>query len=153
MMFCSRTVSIHIHTSMSSIRHGAMRVLFARAYWAGCSADRATTLYAGRRLERGFRRCDPFIHLYRARLRHTAAKCIGDNQALGKLDFTNARNAAVFGRQAELCQIGVDTHDFRPLETRLRKDFVLSVGEMSPRKGFDFVVDSWERYRQERDRF
>lgn len=61
---------------------------------------------------------------------------------LANSDFTNARNAAVFGRQAKLCQIGVDTQAFRPLETPLRKDYVVSVGEMSPRKGFDFVVDS-----------
>jgi glycosyltransferase involved in cell wall biosynthesis len=88
-------------------------------------------------------RCDPFIHLYRARLRSIQQQNVSaTTKLLANSDFTNARNAAVFGRQAELCQIGVDTHDFRPLETRLRKDFVLSVGEMSPRKGFDFVVDS-----------
>lgn len=49
------------------------------------------------------------------------------------------------------CPLGVDSESFQPLVNISKEDFVVSVGVMSPRKGFDFLVESlgqipsWQR--------
>ena len=46
------------------------------------------------------------------------------------------------GIDAPVCTYGVDLVGFRPEPQIERQDFVVSVGELSPRKGFDFIVES-----------
>jgi glycosyltransferase involved in cell wall biosynthesis len=47
-----------------------------------------------------------------------------------------------FGVDSPICHYGVDRDSFRPLPEVRREDHILSVGELSPRKGFDFIVES-----------
>ena len=44
-----------------------------------------------------------------------------------------------------ICRYGVDTDTFRPLGDQERGRHVLSVGELTPRKGFDFLVEALAR--------
>ncbi len=45
------------------------------------------------------------------------------------------------GHNASVSYLGIDTDQFRPLNKK-RENFVLSVGSISPAKGFDFVISS-----------
>jgi glycosyltransferase involved in cell wall biosynthesis len=56
--------------------------------------------------------------------------------------FTCDRIHQSFGVVATFCPLGVDLDMFRPLPDVAQEDFVLSVGELSPRKGFDFLIKS-----------
>ena len=88
-------------------------------------------------------RFDPFFNMYWNRLHDIQRKSV---QKTGKLlansHFTAECNQAVFGREATFCPLGVDVNDFQPISGSVREEFVLSVGEMSSRKGFDFIVES-----------
>jgi glycosyltransferase involved in cell wall biosynthesis len=44
-----------------------------------------------------------------------------------------------------VCKLGVDPNEFRPLKGISKNSYVLSVGELSPRKGFDFILHSLGR--------
>jgi glycosyltransferase involved in cell wall biosynthesis len=46
-----------------------------------------------------------------------------------------------YGRNSYVSYLGVDTEVFKPLGVP-KEDFVLSVGRITPRKGFDFIVSS-----------
>jgi glycosyltransferase involved in cell wall biosynthesis len=46
-----------------------------------------------------------------------------------------------YGRNSFVSYLGVDTDIFKPLGLP-KEDFVLSVGRITPRKGFDFIVSS-----------
>jgi glycosyltransferase involved in cell wall biosynthesis len=46
-----------------------------------------------------------------------------------------------YGRNSFVSYLGVDTEVFKPLGIP-KEDFVLSVGRITPRKGFDFIVSS-----------
>jgi glycosyltransferase involved in cell wall biosynthesis len=56
--------------------------------------------------------------------------------------FTQQQMLQTFGLQAEVCYLGVDVDFFSPLQDVKRQDYVLSVGELTPRKGFDFLIQS-----------
>ena len=75
-------------------------------------------------------------------------------QVLARLDRTNVLTATrilvnsaysreslyrVYGIFAQVCYLGVDTQRFQPLSLP-KGDFVVSVGALTPLKGFDFVV-------------
>lgn len=47
--------------------------------------------------------------------------------------------AAAYGRTADVCSPGVDMDRFQPIAAA-REPFVLSVGALTPAKGFDFVI-------------
>jgi glycosyltransferase involved in cell wall biosynthesis len=47
----------------------------------------------------------------------------------------------VYGVLAQICYLGVDAERFRPLPLP-KSDYVLSVGALSPLKGFDFLLQS-----------
>ncbi len=88
-------------------------------------------------------RYDPFFHLYWNRLhaiqRQSMEKAGG---LLANSQFTAQCNQAVFGRESVFCPLGVDLNDFQHIPGASRDEFVLSVGEMSSRKGFDFIIES-----------
>jgi glycosyltransferase involved in cell wall biosynthesis len=54
--------------------------------------------------------------------------------------FTQAAVAHTYGVDAVVCYHGVDTDAFRPLGLK-REGFILSVGALTPLKGFDFVIE------------
>ncbi|MGE0463950.1 MAG: glycosyltransferase, partial [Vicinamibacterales bacterium] len=87
-------------------------------------------------------RVDPLPGMYRSRLRHT------DRANLRRADtvLVNSRFMAgtireVYGVDAQVSYLGVDTGHFRPLGLA-RRPFVLSVGSLTPLKGFDFLVEA-----------
>jgi glycosyltransferase involved in cell wall biosynthesis len=53
-----------------------------------------------------------------------------------------------YGLRAQVCYLGVDTERFRPLKME-RENVVLSVGAVSPLKGYDFLVESLSRISPE----
>ncbi len=85
---------------------------------------------------------DPFPHIYRRALIHfdrrnvSAAGLVLVNSAYSRESLYRA-----YGIFAQVCYLGVDTERFRPLSLP-RGDFVLSVGALTPRKGFDFLLHS-----------
>ena len=96
---------------------------------------------------------DPFPSLYRrtlATLDHKnvrAADLVLINSAYSRESLYRT-----YGIFAHTCYLGVDTERFHPLALP-KADFVLSVGTLNPRKGFDFLIqslalmNSWERPR------
>ena len=84
---------------------------------------------------------DPLISLYLRKL----AKLDRRNTLRATSLLTNSRFTAtnvrhIYGREAKVAYFGVDNATFRPLEHIPRRDFVLSVGELRPNKGFDFLI-------------
>ena len=76
--------------------------------------------------------------------------------ALKRVDQRNTRSAAkvlvnshfmresvrrIYGVEAQVSYHGVDTEHFRPLACD-KQDFILSVGSLTPLKGFDFLVEA-----------
>jgi len=47
-----------------------------------------------------------------------------------------------YGIDVPVCRLGVNTDDFKPLKEIRREQYVFSVGEISPRKGYDFLIKS-----------
>jgi glycosyltransferase involved in cell wall biosynthesis len=88
-------------------------------------------------------RLDPLIRGYRRRL------ASGQNRSLRatRLFLANSRFTAecvpeATHQRAELCPLGVNVSQFQPMSGVQKEHCVVSVGEMSPRKGFDFVIQS-----------
>jgi glycosyltransferase involved in cell wall biosynthesis len=91
-------------------------------------------------------RFDPLVRSYRDHLLHMQKCSISNtNKLLANSRYTNLANEAIFDRSAQVCPLGVDLDEFHPLPNVARENFVISVGEMSARKGFDFIVESLSR--------
>jgi len=85
---------------------------------------------------------DPLIGLYQRRLASIQRQSVHKTtRLLSNSRFTAERIQEEFGVSAESCPYGVDISGFYPVEGLQRGDYIVSVGEMSPRKGFDFVVE------------
>ena len=56
-------------------------------------------------------------------------------------EFTESCLRSVYGVSAEVAYLGVATDTFQPMDTD-PGDFVLSVGSLTPKKGFAFLVES-----------
>jgi glycosyltransferase involved in cell wall biosynthesis len=85
---------------------------------------------------------DPFPILYRAvLLRRDRASVRSASGILVNSAYSRESFYRIYGLFAAVCYLGVDTHRFSPLPVP-RKDYVLSVGVLDPRKGFDFLVHS-----------
>jgi glycosyltransferase involved in cell wall biosynthesis len=88
-------------------------------------------------------RYDLFHHLYWNRMHAIQRQSMQKvNRLLANSHFTAQCNQKVFGRESIFCPLGVDLNDFQPIPGSSREGFVLSVGEMSLRKGFDFIIES-----------
>lgn len=93
---------------------------------------------------------DPFILLYQHRLNSLQSHSILKTSVLlANSEFTRNCMRTIFGVDAFLCPSGVNTNDFRPIPDSIPENMVISVGEMSPRKGFDFIVNSLGKIHQE----
>jgi glycosyltransferase involved in cell wall biosynthesis len=96
-------------------------------------------------------RIDPFISLYEHRLVALQKQSIHKTDLLlSNSQFTSDCIKNTFGADSVFCPIGVDVEIFYPLPNISRENFVLSVGELSPRKGFDFVIESLGRIPKEK---
>jgi glycosyltransferase involved in cell wall biosynthesis len=89
------------------------------------------------------RRVDPFFRLYRSRLERIRLKAVENTgRFLANSTYTRDQMANDYGVDALICNYGVDTDSFQPSEQIEKTEAVLSVGSLSPRKGFDFLVES-----------
>jgi glycosyltransferase involved in cell wall biosynthesis len=89
-----------------------------------------------------FNRLDPFPDLHRSMVQHrdrfnfARASVVLTNSA-----FIQKSIRSIYGREARVSYHGVDTNKFRPLSLP-KERFVLSVGSLTPLKGFDFLIRS-----------
>jgi glycosyltransferase involved in cell wall biosynthesis len=85
---------------------------------------------------------DPLPALYRQVLRgFDRAAVLAASLVLANSAYSRESLYRTYGRFARVCYLGVDTDRFRPLSLP-REDFVLSIGALNPRKGFDFLLRS-----------
>jgi glycosyltransferase involved in cell wall biosynthesis len=100
----------------------------------------------GYRAERGWRaaldRVDPFNRAYEQRLRQLDRQniCYATRIVTNSF-FTREALYRIYGVDARVVYHGVDLETFRPLDLP-RENLVLSVGALTPSKGFDFVIES-----------
>lgn len=91
-------------------------------------------------------RLDPVNQLYRCKaIRADRHNLVAATEILVNSAFTASNVTEIYGREAEVCYPGVDAELFTPASGRTRSRFVLSVGEIRPNKGFDFVIEALAR--------
>jgi len=86
---------------------------------------------------------DPLINLHRSRL--AKLDWCNTRQAtslLANSHFTASNVQSAYGRRADVAYFGADSQIFHPIEQTKKENFVLSVGEIRPSKGFDFLIES-----------
>jgi len=89
------------------------------------------------------KRLDPLVALYNRRLENVRAQSIQQTTLLlANSQFTQRQMKLQYGADAPVCQYGVNTENFRPMPGIRKGNFVTSVGELTPRKGFDFLIES-----------
>lgn len=88
-------------------------------------------------------RIDPLVRLYRRRLeRLQATSARATTRLLANSAFTAARTLEAYGVPSRVCPCGVDTTSFCVRPGAVKGRHVLSVGELSARKGFAFLVEA-----------
>ncbi|MEJ2600505.1 MAG: glycosyltransferase family 4 protein [Anaerolineales bacterium] len=88
-------------------------------------------------------RIDPVLELYHRRLNNSQRKSISrTNMVLANSTFTKECMKNLFGLDTPICYLGVDSEAFHPIPGVKKENHILSVGELSPRKGFDFIIES-----------
>ena len=86
-------------------------------------------------------RFDPFIGMYSRRLDSLQHKSVLNTELLlANSRFTQGQMKVGFGVETPVSYYGVNYEDFYPLNGELKGNYVLSVGELTPRKGFDFLI-------------
>ena len=89
---------------------------------------------------------DPLIRLYQARLRAADRRNVRRaTRLLANSQFTASNLQRIYGRQAVASYPGVDLADFQPARPPAPRLGMLSVGELRPNKGFDFIIESLAR--------
>jgi glycosyltransferase involved in cell wall biosynthesis len=86
---------------------------------------------------------DPLHALYHRRL--CAARTQGlwsTTKLLANSRFTQEQMQRNYGLQTELCGLGVNSQLFYPMPEVVKEHSIISVGELTPRKGYDFLVQS-----------
>jgi glycosyltransferase involved in cell wall biosynthesis len=88
-------------------------------------------------------RMDPFLRLYYSRLDKLQRSSIGRTKmVLANSIFTRDCMKNMFDLDTPICYLGVDSEAFHPIQGITKENVILSVGELSPRKGFDFIIES-----------
>jgi glycosyltransferase involved in cell wall biosynthesis len=86
---------------------------------------------------------DPLIKLYQNKLGMLRQQSVRKaDLLLSNSEFTREHMRVAYGVDATICHVGVDIEVFYKMAGIKQEDFVFSVGELSPRKGFDFVIRS-----------
>jgi glycosyltransferase involved in cell wall biosynthesis len=99
----------------------------------------------GRR--RALNRLDPLPALYRRKLRqHDCVNTQSAGMVLVNSRFTAEGVTRIYGVNPQVSYHGVDVERFKPVVTD-KQNFVLSVGSLTPLKGFDFLIRVMARYR------
>jgi len=90
-------------------------------------------------LDRG----DPLIWMYHHRLDSLQSRSLAKaTLLLANSQFTREQMRQGFGLEAAICHYGVDSDQFHPQPGLKKENMLISVGELSLRKGFDFVIES-----------
>jgi glycosyltransferase involved in cell wall biosynthesis len=85
---------------------------------------------------------DPFYQLYTSRLARVRTESLKrTTRLLANSEFTQQQMVREYGVKAPVCHYGVNAEGFCPLPGLGKEHVVLSVGELTPRKGFDFLVE------------
>lgn len=85
-------------------------------------------------------RFDPLISWYRSELIYRDRQNVKRATVLlANSRFTASTVENIYLRQAEVAYFGVDSDVFQPSPVN-KEDFVLSVGELQPAKGYDFLI-------------
>lgn len=85
-------------------------------------------------------RIDPLPGLYRRSLgKNDYQNTRKANKVLVNSKFTSKAVENIYGLKAQVSYHGVDTELFHPLNVQ-KKNFVFSVGSLTPLKGFDFLI-------------
>jgi len=61
---------------------------------------------------------------------------------LANSEYTRKQIQEAYGVSAVVCRYGVNPEAFRPLPGMNKQNALISVGAMTPRKGFDFLIES-----------
>lgn len=94
------------------------------------------------RLQSGLNHIDPLPGLYRRALKtRDAANLRYASLVLVNSNFIRQAAERIYGVQARVSRLGVDAGLFRPLGLE-KQNFYLSVGSLTPLKGFDFLIRS-----------
>jgi len=90
-------------------------------------------------------RLDPALRFYRTLLRRIDREATrAATRVLVNSAYTQANVRRIYGVEAHVCRHGIDADRFRPLGLA-RDGFVLSVGALTPYKGFDLLVEGLAR--------
>ncbi len=93
-------------------------------------------------LRRAIDRVDPLPFLYDEALRSADRKnAMQSSSLIANSQYTQGNVLRAYGREAEVCSPGIDTQFFQAKKEE-REGFVLSVGALTPLKGFDFIIES-----------
>lgn len=85
-------------------------------------------------------RVDPLIRLYHGTVRRADRRNTRRaSRVLVNSEFMRAAVARIYGLDAHVSYLGVDSEFFRPLPAPKGR-FVLSVGSLTPLKGFEFLI-------------
>jgi glycosyltransferase involved in cell wall biosynthesis len=88
-------------------------------------------------------RVDPINQMYRrVAIRADRENLASATELLANSSFTAGNVSEIYGRGAEVCYPAVDPELFAPAPNRVRAPWVLSVGEIRPNKGFDFLIEA-----------
>jgi glycosyltransferase involved in cell wall biosynthesis len=86
---------------------------------------------------------DPLIYLYRSGLATAQRRSIESVPLLlANSRFTQRAMIRGYGVQADVSYCGVDYETFRPIEKVDKEYSIISVGELTARKGFDFIIEA-----------
>jgi glycosyltransferase involved in cell wall biosynthesis len=91
-------------------------------------------------------RVDPLLYLYERRLyRLQRMSLLSVRSVLGNSQYTRQAVREEFGIDPKVCHCGVDCSLFYEMPEVEKSNTVMSVGEISARKGFDFLIESLGR--------
>lgn len=91
-------------------------------------------------LRTSFDRLDPLPALYHTTLKYMDRCNLRDASCvLVNSEYSRSEIRRIYGVDAQVSYLGVDTVGFHPSGTE-RDNFVLSVGSITPLKGFDFLI-------------
>jgi len=87
-------------------------------------------------------RLDPLLRVQQGAVERVRRASLARARLLANSDFTRAQMRAAYGADATVCHYGVDVDAFSPPSDDTTRSDVLSVGELTARKGFDFLIES-----------
>jgi glycosyltransferase involved in cell wall biosynthesis len=94
---------------------------------------------------------DPLISLYRRQVANLDRRNTRHaNYLLANSRFTATNVERIYNHNADVSYLGVDSSIFSPLADAKKENFVLSVGELRPHKGYDFLIRAIGRIPESR---